>query len=152
MSPVDLLGYAALAAVLATFCMRTMTIAYCRNSQQLVFYRVRICRSPPARAAPHLLLLPVNSLRLVQFQRLPSDAGSSQQRLIHQKLPVLLDSVLCRTDCKLFELTQKKARELYFEDRSFSFAILQLIIQRLSENNERLQQSGSEAGAAAKAQ
>jgi CRP/FNR family transcriptional regulator, cyclic AMP receptor protein len=50
-------------------------------------------------------------------------------------------TVVCRTDCKLLELTEKKARELYFEDRAFSFAVLQLIIQRLTENNERLQQS-----------
>jgi len=37
--------------------------------------------------------------------------------------------------------TQKiKAKQLYFQDRSFGFAVLQLIISRLVENNERLLQ------------
>ncbi len=49
-------------------------------------------------------------------------------------------TVVCRSDCKLLELTEQKAREMYFEDRSFGFAVLQLIIQRLTENNERLLQ------------
>ncbi len=47
-------------------------------------------------------------------------------------------TVTCRTDCTVFELTEHKAKELYFQDRSFGFAVLQLIIARLMENNERL--------------
>jgi CRP-like cAMP-binding protein len=49
--------------------------------------------------------------------------------------------VICRTDCNLFELTEHKAKQLYFQDRSFGFAVLQLIITRLAENNERLMQT-----------
>ena len=52
-------------------------------------------------------------------------------------------TIVCRTDCDLFELTGQKAKELYFQDRSFGFAVLQLIIGRLVENNERLLQNGS---------
>jgi Cyclic nucleotide-binding domain len=47
-------------------------------------------------------------------------------------------TVVCRTDCTLFELTEQKVRELYFEDGTFGYAVLQLIIQRLIEHNERL--------------
>lgn len=51
-------------------------------------------------------------------------------------------TVKCRTDCNvIFELTEHKAKELYFQDRSFGFAVLQLIIARLVENNERLVQA-----------
>jgi CRP/FNR family transcriptional regulator, cyclic AMP receptor protein len=50
-------------------------------------------------------------------------------------------TVVCRTDCNLFELTEHKAKQLYFQDRSFGFAVLQLIIARLMENNERLMQT-----------
>ncbi len=50
-------------------------------------------------------------------------------------------TVVCRTDCNLFELTEHQAKQLYFRDRSFGFAVLQLIITRLMENNERLMQS-----------
>ena len=45
-------------------------------------------------------------------------------------------TVKCRTECNLFELTERKVKELYFQDRSFGFALLQLIIARLIENSE----------------
>ena len=43
--------------------------------------------------------------------------------------------IVCRTDCRLYELSESKAKQLYFQDRSFGFAVLQLIITRLLENN-----------------
>jgi CRP/FNR family transcriptional regulator, cyclic AMP receptor protein len=50
-------------------------------------------------------------------------------------------TVKCRTDCTVFELTEQKTKELYFQDRSFGFAVLQLIIARLVEHNEQLMQA-----------
>jgi CRP/FNR family transcriptional regulator, cyclic AMP receptor protein len=50
-------------------------------------------------------------------------------------------TIVCRTDCTILELTESKAKQLYFQDRSFGFAVLQLIISRLLENNERLKQT-----------
>src|SRR5271169_3258190 len=71
---VDLLGYAASAAVLATFCMSTMiplrALALVSNVLFMAYgyfdhlYPVFIL---------HALLFPVNALRLVQFQRLVRD-------------------------------------------------------------------------------
>jgi CRP/FNR family transcriptional regulator, cyclic AMP receptor protein len=52
-------------------------------------------------------------------------------------------TIVCRTNCSVLELTESKAKQLYFQDRSFGFAVLQLIISRLIENNERLMQAGS---------
>ncbi len=52
-------------------------------------------------------------------------------------------TIICRTDCSVLELTESKAKQRYFQDRSFGFAVLQLIISRLVENNERLMQSGT---------
>jgi CRP-like cAMP-binding protein len=49
-------------------------------------------------------------------------------------------TIMCRTDCTLFELTEHKAKQIYFQDRSFGFAVLQLINGRLTENQERLVQ------------
>jgi CRP-like cAMP-binding protein len=51
-------------------------------------------------------------------------------------------TIVCRTDCSVLELTESRAKQLYFQDRSFGFAVLQLIISRLIENNERLMQAG----------
>jgi CRP-like cAMP-binding protein len=50
-------------------------------------------------------------------------------------------TVICRTDCRLYQLSGSKAQQLYFQDRSFGFAILQIIINRLLENNRRLQET-----------
>src|SRR6516225_9712547 len=50
-------------------------------------------------------------------------------------------TIVCRTDCNVLALTESKAKQLYFQDRSFGFAVLQLIISRLIENNGRLMQT-----------
>jgi CRP/FNR family transcriptional regulator, cyclic AMP receptor protein len=34
-------------------------------------------------------------------------------------------TVVCRTDCRVYELSESKAKQLYFQDRSFGFAVLQ---------------------------
>src|SRR6516162_6638597 len=46
-------------------------------------------------------------------------------------------TVACVSDCKLYVLSERKAKELYFQDRSFGLAVLQLIIARLLENRHQ---------------
>jgi hypothetical protein len=41
---------------------------------------------------------------------------------------------------RIYEITEGKAKELYFQDPSFGYAVLQLIITRLTENQMRLAQ------------
>jgi CRP-like cAMP-binding protein len=200
MNWIELLGYAASAAVLATFCMSTMmplrVLALVSNVLFMAYgyadhvYPVLIL---------HALLLPVNALRLLQLQRLVTDmrraprddliiqtllpymaqrkfaAGETLVRKgeVADKLYYLVNgqleitdyqkpllpgamvgeigvfapsqrrsaTIVCRTDCSVLELTESKAKQLYFQDRSFGFAVLQLIIARLIENNERLRQA-----------
>ena len=45
-------------------------------------------------------------------------------------------TVVCLTDCELYELSESKAKELYYQNPSFGYAVLQLIIARLTENME----------------
>jgi CRP/FNR family cyclic AMP-dependent transcriptional regulator len=52
-------------------------------------------------------------------------------------------SIKCLTDCRVYEVSESKAKELYFQDRRFGFAMLQLIIGRMLENAERSQQHAS---------
>ena len=200
MNWIELLGYAASAAVLATFCMSTMmplrVLALVSNVLFMAYgyadhlYPVLIL---------HALLFPVNALRLLQLRRLVTDmrraprddlvvqtllpfmaqrkfaAGETLVRKgeVADKLYYLVDgeleimdyqkpllpgavvgeigvfapsqrrsaTIICRTDCSVRELTESKAKQLYFQDRSFSFAVLQLIIARLIENNEQLRQT-----------
>jgi CRP-like cAMP-binding protein len=200
MSEVEILGYAASATVLATFCMSTMiplrilalvsNVLFCSYGYFDHLYPV---------LALHAVLFPVNLLRLVQFQRLVRDVRNAHREdlsiqsllpymttrnlaageiLIHKgekadRLYYLIEgeleitdfgktllpgamlgeigvfaqqqertaTVVCRTGCRVYELSESKAKQLYFQDRSFGFAVLQLIINRLLENNRRLQEA-----------
>jgi CRP/FNR family transcriptional regulator, cyclic AMP receptor protein len=202
MAWVNLLGYAASGAVLATFCMSTMIpLRILALASNVLFMAYGYFDHLYPVLLLHALLFPVNTLRLVQFQRLVRDmretaredlsiksmlpqmtqrkfaAGETLVRkgeradrlfyLVDGELEVVdfnkvLNSgalvgeigvfapnhqrtatIVCRTDCKVLELTESKAKQLYFQDRSFGFAVLQLIASRLIENNERLKQMDS---------
>jgi ubiquinone/menaquinone biosynthesis C-methylase UbiE len=41
----------------------------------------------------------------------------------------------------LYALSESKAKQLFFQDASFGFAVMQLIINRLLENNRQLQEA-----------
>jgi CRP/FNR family transcriptional regulator, cyclic AMP receptor protein len=202
MSWVTLLGYAASAAVLATFCMSTMiplrVIALASN---VLFMAYGYADHLYPVLLLHAILLPVNALRLVQFYRLVREMRDAQRKdlsvqnllpymtrrkysagetLVRKgeradRLYYLVDgeievvefnrvlhagaivseigvfapnqqrtaTVVCRTDCNMFELSESKAKQLYFQDRSFGFAVMQLIIARLVEDAERLMQAGA---------
>jgi CRP/FNR family transcriptional regulator, cyclic AMP receptor protein len=45
-------------------------------------------------------------------------------------------TVRCQTDCVIYELAERKAMELYFQNPSFGYAVLQLIISRLLEQHQ----------------
>jgi CRP-like cAMP-binding protein len=45
-------------------------------------------------------------------------------------------TVVCLTDCELYELSASKAKELYYQDPAFGYAVLQTVIARLTENME----------------
>jgi len=144
----------------------------------------------------HLVLFPVNLVRLVQFQRLIRDVREAHrgdlpiQSLLHfmtvrelaegeilirkgdkaDALYFLADgtleiaesgkllepgavlgeigvfasdqertaTIVCRTKCRVYALSEGKAKQIFFQDRAFGFAIMQLIINRLLENNRKL--------------
>lgn len=202
MSWVELLGYAASATVLATFCMSTMiplqilalvsNVLFCSYGYFDHLYPVLIL---------HATLFPVDLLRLVQFQRLVRDVRDAHREdlSIQGLLPYMTTrnlaagetlirkgekadrlyylvkgeleitefgmtlqpgamfgeigvfardqertaTIVCRTDCRVYELSESKAKQLFFQDKSFGFAVMQLIINRLLENNKRLLQAGA---------
>ena len=199
---VDFLGYAAAAAVLATFCMRTMIpLRILALVSNVLFCLYGYFDNLPPVLILHLILLPVNLYRLIQFQRLvlelelvhPSDL-SIESWLPHMRLRrmkagetliragdkvdciyYLLDgelelpelgktldpgavvgeigvfasdakrtaTVVCRTDCRIYELSEAQAKQLFLQDRKFGFAMMRLVIDRLLENNRRLLESAS---------
>jgi CRP/FNR family transcriptional regulator, cyclic AMP receptor protein len=202
MSWVTLLGYAASAAVLATFCMSTMIpLRVVALASNVLFMSYGYFDHLYPVLLLHALLLPINGLRLLQFHRLVRDmrATSREDLSVQSLLPYMTQrkfvagdilvrkgeeadrlyylvngelevsdfkkvlnpgamvgeigvfapnqrrtaTIVCRTDCNVLELKESKAKQLYFQDRSFGFAVLQLIIARLVENNESLVQAGT---------
>ena len=74
MTWVDILGYAASAAVLATFCMSTMIpLRILALGSNVLFMAYGYVDHLYPVFILHAILFPVNALRLVQFQRLVRD-------------------------------------------------------------------------------
>jgi CRP-like cAMP-binding protein len=199
---VTLLGYAASAAVLVTFCMTTMIpLRVVALGSNVLFMAYGYADHLYPVLLLHAILLPVNAVRLVQFYRLVREMREAPRKdlSVHALLPYmtrrkfgagetlvrkgeqadrlyyLVDgemeviefgkmlhagamvgeigvfapnqqrtaTIVCRTHCNMLELTESKAKQLYFQDRSFGFAVLQLIMSRLLEDNERLIQAGA---------
>jgi CRP/FNR family transcriptional regulator, cyclic AMP receptor protein len=197
MSWVDILGYAASAAVLATFCMSTMIpLRIMALGSNLLFISYGYVDHLYPVLVLHTILFPINLFRLMQFQRLIRDVRDAQgeelpiqsllpymtkrdcaagETLIHKgnkadRLFYLLDgelevtdlgkslkpgaiigeigvfasdqertaTIVCHTACRVLEMSESTAKQLYFQDRTFGFAVLKLIINRLLENNRRL--------------
>ena len=202
MTWIDSLGYAASATVLATFCMSTMIplrlVAILSNFLFALFgfwaqiYPVMVL---------HLILFPVNILRLMQIRDLvrrtsrSTDlsmenlvslmthrrfrAGETMVRkgdradrlfyLVHGQVEVSefgkiissgtvlgeigvfardqrrMATVVCRSDCEVYELSESKAKELYFQDPSFGYAVLQMVITRLMEDMNAIARAGDVA-------
>ena len=40
-------------------------------------------------------------------------------------------TVVCSTDCDVYELSESKAKALYYQNPAFGYAVLQIIIGRL---------------------
>jgi hypothetical protein len=197
---ITLLGYAASASVLLTFCMTTMMplriVALVSNVLFATFgglaeiYPVMVL---------HLVLFPVNVIRLMQIRRLvksmsavpdgelsidvlipfmtsrafhagdaltrqgdPADrmfylvkgevevqgigkrlgAGSVVGEIgVFARNHTRMATVVCLTDCEAFELKESKAKEIYFQNPAFGYAVLQIIIARLLENIPQPQQA-----------
>src|SRR6185312_13472373 len=163
MSWVTLLGYAASATVLATFCMNTMiplrVIALVSN---VLFMAYGFADQLYPVLLLHAILLPVNALRLLQFYRLVREMREAPRKdlSVQTLLPYMTrrkfsvgqalvrkgeraDRLYYLVDGEIEVVEFSKVKQLYFQDRSFGFAVLQLIIARLVEDTERLMQAGS---------
>jgi hypothetical protein len=193
MSWIEILGYLAGAAVLATFSMTTMlplrALALVSN---VLFASYGYLIDAVPVVLLHLVLFPINAYRLVQIVKLVRRIGAATDGISFKTLIPLMTrrimpagtvlfrkgdladrlyyvirgelrieeldkeigaeqvigeiglfapdhrrtaTIVCRSECELFELAENKAKELYFQNPSFAYALLQLIVARLIENN-----------------
>jgi len=198
MNWIDLLGYAASASVLATFCMSTMVpLRILAIGSNVLFATFGALAHIYPVLVLHVILFPVNIVRLVQILRLirgirtahvtdlsvdsllpfmshrilqsgqvlvrKGDKADRMYYLVSGKMEIIeigkiiepgavlgeigifardqkrMATIHCVTDCEVYELTESKAKQLYFQDRSFGLAVLQLIIARLLEDMKLLQ-------------
>ena len=180
---IDMVGWAASAAVLATFCMNTMmplrvlaiisNVLFCAFGAVAHIFPILIL---------HAILLPVNVVRLVQIRRLVHgmQAAEHSELSVQSLLPFMsgrtlkagdilvrkgdeadrmfylmrgnveiqeickvvgpgtlvgeigvfarnrtrMATVVCDADCEVYELSDIKAKELYFQNPSFGYAVL----------------------------
>jgi len=201
---IDILGYAASASVLVTFCMSTMVpLRIIAIGSNLLFAAFGALAHIYPVMVLHLILFPINVTRLVQILQLvkgvraahtsdlsieallpfmshrkvkagqilinKGDKADRMYYLVGGKLKIVdvekiiergavigeigifarnqkrTATVVCETDCEVYEMSESKAKQLYFQDRAFGFAVLQLIIARLLENTELLRSASAKA-------
>jgi CRP/FNR family transcriptional regulator, cyclic AMP receptor protein len=207
---IDILGYAASLSVLATFCMSTMVpLRIVAISSNVLFASFGAFAHIYPVLVLHLVLLPVNIMRLVQLLRLIRGikAAQASDLSIDALIPfmsyrrfaaghVLMNkgekaegmyylakgrmhipefgkflepgavigeigifarsqkrtaTVVCVSDCDIYEMSESKAKQLYYQDRSFGLAVLQLIIARFMENMDVTKTASPEASNSAPA-
>jgi CRP-like cAMP-binding protein len=57
-------------------------------------------------------------------------------------------TVVCLTDCEIYELSESKTKELYYQDPFFAYEVLQIVITRLVENIDFPREAESPAASA----
>ena len=191
MTWIDLLGYAASATVLATFCMQTMMpLRLTAILSNILFASFGLWAHIYPVMILHLILFPVNAFRLIQVRRVVRGTLQRTDLSMESILPIMthrrfragetlirkgepadrlfyLDrgeakvveigktvssgsvlgeigifardqrrtaTVVCVSDCEIYELSESKTKELYYQDPSFGYAVFQIVITRLLEN------------------
>lgn len=192
---ITILGYAASGAVLATFYMRTMTpLRITAITSNVLFGTYGALAHIYPVMILHMILLPLNIVRLAQIRRLVQGLAKAQTKelTVESLLPymtrrqvkageVLMSrdepadrmfyladgdvnveigglkktlgpgnllgeigvfaqdrkrtaTVRCVTDCELYELSEARAKEMYYQNPAFGYAVLRIIITRLVED------------------
>lgn len=192
MNWIELLGYAASASVLVTFCMNTMLPLRIVAIGSNILFAIYggLAHIYPVLVL-HLILFPVNLVRLVQILRVikgikatqPSglsmdsllpfmsrrfvkagetlitkgDDADRMYYLVKGKMQIVelgkfiepgavfgeigifgrekrrTATIVCVGDGEVYEMSGSKVKQLYYQDPSFGFAVIQLIIDRLLE-------------------
>jgi len=190
---IAILGYVASASVLMTFCMSTMMpLRIAGIASNVLFSAFGALAHIYPIMILHLILLPVNTIRLVQIRRLVRGMEDAQsgELSIESLLPFMskrnypaghvlvrkderadrmyylvngrveikeigkvmgpgnvlgeigvfardqkrMATVQCVSDCEILELTEAKAKEIYYQNPAFAYSVLQVIISRLMED------------------
>jgi CRP/FNR family cyclic AMP-dependent transcriptional regulator len=84
--------------------------------------------------ADRLFYLVHGQVKVVEIDKTLSSGTVMGEIGVFARDQIRTATVVCITDCEVYELTGSKAKELYFQDPSFGYAMLQIVIARLMEN------------------
>jgi hypothetical protein len=87
-------------------------------------------------AADRMYYLVDGQMKVVEFDKIMERGAVIGEIGIFARNQKRTATVVAETDCEIYEMNESKAKQLYFQDRAFGFAVLQLIIARLLENTE----------------
>lgn len=205
---IEILGYAASASVLVTFCMSTMLpLRIVAIASNVLFATYGAAAHIYPVLVLHLILLPVNTARLVQILRLIKGVRAAQRSelSVESLLPfmthravkagdVLINKgdkadrmyylfsgamkivelnkllepgaifgeigifspeqkrtarIVCVSDSEVYEISESKVKQLYYQNPAFGFAVIRLIISRLLEDIDLLQAAPRDTGGGA---
>jgi CRP-like cAMP-binding protein len=90
--------------------------------------------------ADRLYFLVEGTLEIVEFGKMLEAGAVLGEIGVFARDQARTATVVARSDCRLYALSESKAKQLFFQDKSFGFAVMQLIINRLLENNRQLQE------------
>jgi hypothetical protein len=125
------IGYLASLLVFSTFYMKTMLplrgVAIASN---IAFMTYGLAGGIYPVLVLHVLLLPLNCLRLHQMQRLIRKGvfGPDHRRT---------GTAVCETDVEIGSISDKQAMQLYYQNPAFGFHLFRLVVQRVLENEQR---------------
>jgi hypothetical protein len=93
--------------------------------------------------ADHMYYLAAGSMKIVEFGKTIEAGGLFGEIGIFAREQKRTATIVCISDCEVYEISGSKAKQLYFQNPSFGFAIFQLVIDRLLAQVDILQ-AGSE--------
>jgi CRP/FNR family cyclic AMP-dependent transcriptional regulator len=161
MAWIDLLGYAASATVLATFCMDTMIpLRVTAILSNILFASFGLGAHIYPVMILHLILFPVNALRLIQVRRVVRGTLQRTHLSMESILPIMTHRRLRAGETlirkgepadRLFYLDRGEAKVVEIGKTvypSFGYAVFQIVITRLLENMNAFPQPASLATSA----
>jgi CRP/FNR family transcriptional regulator, cyclic AMP receptor protein len=108
-------------------------------------YRAGDTLTRKGERADRLFYLVRGQVKVVEIDKTISSGTVLGEIGVFSRDQMRMATVVCVSDCEVYELTERKAKELYFQDPSFGYAVLQIIIGRLMEDMSIVQSARESA-------
>ena len=90
--------------------------------------------SEKGELADRLFYLNRGEVKIVEFGKTVSPGSMLGEIGVFARDHRRTATVVCLTDCEIYELSESKTKELYCQDPFFAYEVLQIVITRLVED------------------